>query len=128
MPDADPDLPVAPAPLPVLFVLVAVGGALGSLARYGLAVAGPGLVTTLATNVLGSFALGVLVARRPEGRWSRPFLGTGVLGGFTTFSTFAVQTVDASVPAGIAYVAGTLALGIGAASLGMAAGRTRGSG
>jgi CrcB protein len=112
-----------PAPLPALLALVSLGGVLGSLARYGLATAAPGLTTTLAINVAGSFALGLLVARRPDGRWSRPFLGTGVLGGFTTFSTFAVQAVDASLPAGSAYVAGTLALGVGAAALGLRVGR-----
>lgn len=117
--ELDPDVPVVPAPWPALFALVALGGALGSLARYGLAVAWPGLTTTLAVNVVGSFGLGLLIGLRPEGKWSRPFLGAGVLGGFTTFSTFAAQTVDASLPAGIAYVAGTLVLGIGAAAVGM---------
>lgn len=117
--DLDPDVPVASAPWPALFLLVALGGALGSLARYGLAVASPGLGMTLAVNVTGSFALGLLVGLRPHGRWSRPFLGTGVIGGFTTFSTFAVQSVDASLPTGIAYLAGTVVLGIGAAALGM---------
>jgi len=107
----------------LLLALVSLGGVLGSLARYGLAVAAPGRATTLAVNVVGSFALGVLVARRPDGRWSRPFLGTGVLGGFTTFSTFAVQTVDASLPTGAGYVAGTLVLGVGAAALGLRTGR-----
>ena len=105
-----------------LVLLVAVGGVLGSLARFGLVRAFPDLVTTLVINVVGSFALGVLVARRPDGRWSRPFLGTGVLGGFTTFSAFAVQTVDASLSTGIAYVAGTLILGIGAAQVGLRVG------
>lgn len=113
--------PVHPRPvaLPALLLVVAVGGALGSLARYGLVVALPDLWTTLLINVVGAFLLGVLVARRPDGTWSRPFLGTGVLGGFTTFSAFAVQAVEASLPTGIAYVAGTLVLGIAAAELGL---------
>ncbi len=118
-PTAD-DLPRAGAsPLPALLVVVAVGGALGSLARYGLVLAAPHLATTLAINVVGSFLLAVLVAVGPKGYWSRPFLGSGVLGGFTTFSAFAVQAVDASLPTGIAYVAGTLVLGLGAAQLGL---------
>jgi CrcB protein len=116
---SDPDAPVASAPEPLLLLVVAVGGVLGSLGRYGLGVAHPGLVTTLVINVVGSFLLGLLVGLRPHGRWSRPFLGTGVLGGFTTFSTFAAQTVDASFATGIAYAAGTLLLGIGAAALGL---------
>jgi CrcB protein len=120
VPDLDPDVPPEPAPpLVLLVLLVAAGGVLGSLTRYGLVVAFPSLLTTLAINVTGSFALGVLLARRPDGRWSRPFVGTGVLGGFTTFSAFAVQSVDASLPIGIAYVAGTLVLGIAAAELGL---------
>ncbi|MGZ6793375.1 MAG: fluoride efflux transporter FluC [Mycobacteriales bacterium] len=107
----------------LLLCLVSVGAVLGSLARYALGRAVPGLPTTLAINVTGSFLLGLLVALRPEGRWSRPFLGTGVLGGFTTFSTFAVQTVDAAVPTGALYVASTVVLGVGAAALGLRAGR-----
>ncbi len=114
-----PPVPPRAVPLPALLLVVAVGGALGSLARYGLVVALPDLWTTLSINVMGAFLLGVLVARRPDGTWSRAFLGTGVLGGFTTFSAFAVQAVEASLPTGIAYVAGTLVLGIAAAELGL---------
>ncbi len=106
-------------PTAALLAVVAVGGALGSLARYGLVLAAPNLAMTLAVNVVGSFLLGALVALRPQGRWSRPFLGSGVLGGFTTFSAFAVQTLDASLPTGIAYVAISLGFGLGAARLGL---------
>jgi CrcB protein len=78
--------------------LVCAGGALGVAARYALTAPldvprGSGVVwATLAINLLGSLLLGVLVGalgdRHP--RW-RAFLGTGVLGGFTTYSAFAVQ-------------------------------------
>ncbi|MCU1594076.1 MAG: crcB [Frankiales bacterium] len=118
MPDLDPDAPVAPAPVAVQLVVVGIGGVLGSLARYSLVAAGGGRWTVLAINVVGSFLLGALVAARPHGTWSRPFLGTGVLGGFTTMSTLAVQAVDASLLTGIALVAGTVVLGIAAAALG----------
>lgn len=118
MADLDPDAPVAAAPVPLLLAVVSAGGVLGSLSRYGLSSTWPGLSTTLAINVLGSFLLGVLVALRPYGKWSRPFLGTGVLGGFTTMSTFSVQLVDASLLTAIAYAAGTLGLGLGAAAIG----------
>jgi CrcB protein len=117
--DVDPDTAPVPAPLPALLGAVAVGGMLGALARYGLVLALPDLPATLAINVAGSFLLGVLVARRPDGRWSRPFLGTGVLGGFTTFSALAVQTVDADLPTAVAYLVATLVLGVGAAWLGL---------
>jgi CrcB protein len=117
--DLDPDAPPVPAPLPQLVALVALGGVLGSLLRFALTEALPGLGTTLGINITGSFALGLLVGLRPDGRWSRPFLGTGVLGGFTTFSALAVQTVDASLGTGTAYLAATLVLGTAAAALGL---------
>ncbi len=48
---------------------------------------------TMAVNVVGSFALGLVVGRLGDGHpIARAFLGTGVLGGFTTYSAFAVQT------------------------------------
>jgi len=115
----DPDASSPSAPLVGLVLVVAVGGMLGSVARYGLVAAFPDLLTTLIINVVGSFLLGVLVARRPDGGWARPFLGTGVLGGFTTFSAFAVQTLEVGWPIAIAYVAATLALGVGAAHVGL---------
>ncbi len=106
-------------PMAALLGVVALGGAVGSLARYGLVLAAPHLATTLAINVVGSFLLGALVALRPNRRLSGAFLGSGVLGGFTTFSAFAVQAVDASLPTGIVYVAGTLVVGLGAGQLGL---------
>ena len=93
---------------PVL--LVAVGGVAGALSRYGALVAFPDLAATFVLNALGAFLLGVLVVRAPEGHWSRPLLGTGVLGGFTTMSAVAVQQVP--------YAAATFAVGIVAAALG----------
>jgi CrcB protein len=82
-------------------VAVAVGGAVGAVARYGLAVAIPHAggtfpVATFVTNVLGCLLIGVLMAVVTEvlvaPRLLRPFFGVGVLGGFTTFSTYAVET------------------------------------
>jgi CrcB protein len=117
---------------------VALGGALGSVTRYGLGLAWPeppgtGFPwTTFTINVTGSLAIGVLVAvlgATPH-PLLRPLLGTGVLGGFTTFSTYAEQ-VRALVAAGrvgiaAAYVLGTVAAAIGAASVGLlVAGRRR---
>jgi fluoride exporter len=106
--------------LPVLAV-IAAGGAIGSVARYGLAVAIPHHATqfpwaTFIANVVGCFAIGVLMVVvtdvLPGHRLLRPFLGVGVLGGFTTFSTYAVDVqkmVDGGVPGlALAYLAGTL--------------------
>ena len=81
---------------------IAVGGALGTLARYllGTALAGvvPGFpACTLGINVAGSFLLGLLmagVAARPDlSPALRAALTVGFCGGFTTFSTFSVETV-----------------------------------
>ena len=109
----------APPRLAVPLALVALGGVLGSLARYGLMEAAPHLATTLAVNVAGSFLLGVLVARRPPAHWTRPLLGTGFLGGFTTMSAVAVQVVTSTAAAGALYLAATLVLGVAAAAAGL---------
>lgn len=86
---------------PVL-AAVATGGAAGASARYGAALLWPVAQggfpwTTFAVNAVGCALIGVLMAlltaaRRPVHHLVRPFLGTGVLGGFTTFSTYAVDT------------------------------------
>jgi CrcB protein len=101
------------------WVLVALGGALGSLARYGVARAWPvspgGFpVPTLTVNLVGSFAIGLLYvwisARGVAGADSaRLFWMTGVLGGFTTYSAFALEaTLLGFSTSGFAYVAVTL--------------------
>ncbi|MBY5974249.1 fluoride efflux transporter CrcB [Pseudooceanicola marinus] len=86
----------------ILTVLqVAAGGAIGASLRYlsgvGLMrVFGPGLpipVGVIFVNILGSFLMGalvVLIADRSLGHWN-PFLATGILGGFTTFSSFSLE-------------------------------------
>ncbi len=77
---------------------------------------------TLAVNVLGSFALGAVVGWLRDGRpLVRAFLGAGVLGGFTTYSSFAVQTavlVGTSPVAGVLLAVGSVAAGLAAATLG----------
>lgn len=85
---------------PAVLGVISVGGGLGALARYGLEVGlPPGSVPwgTLVVNVVGCALIGVLMVLVAE-VWSahrllRPFLGVGVLGGFTTFSTYAVDAV-----------------------------------
>jgi CrcB protein len=99
---------------------VAAGGAVGAAARYAVDLAVPwhggGLPWgTLAVNVTGCLLMGVLMAvllRRPDRPpLVRPFLGTGVLGGYTTFSAFALQVLllnDGGDPVAAAvYLAGT---------------------
>lgn len=108
-----------------ILLVIALGGALGAAARYGLSRALPHAAgefpwSTLLTNVAGCFAIGVLmvvvVERLPSSRLVRPFFGTGLLGGFTTFSTYAVDTralLAAGRPAAAAtYLFGTLVLGL----------------
>ncbi len=108
---------------------VAVGGALGSLARYGVARAWPALpggfpVPTLTVNLIGSFAIGFLyvwVSARggPAADSARLFWMTGVLGGFTTYSAFALESTLLGLSAtGFAYIAVTLVGCIGLAWLG----------
>jgi CrcB protein len=78
-----------------VLAVIAVGGGLGALARYGLTLvvaAGEFPWATFVTNVTGCFLIGVLmVLVAGAHRLVRPFLGVGVLGGFTTFSTYAVE-------------------------------------
>ncbi len=99
---------------------IAVGGVLGALARAGLQAAFPHPPTgfpwaTFGINVVGSLLIGALMAvltARPAGPLVRPFLGVGVLGGFTTFSTYAVETQRAAAAGALgtalAYLAATL--------------------
>jgi CrcB protein len=116
--------------LPVLAV-IAAGGAIGSVARYGLAVALPHRAAefpwaTFITNTAGCFAIGVLMVVVSDvltGRpLLRPFLGIGVLGGFTTFSTYALdfqRMVDGGARgAAVLYLAGTVVAALAAAYAG----------
>ncbi|MEV6836909.1 fluoride efflux transporter CrcB [Streptomyces sp. NPDC051133] len=120
---------------PVVAV-VAAGGALGACARYGLTLAWPTPPghfpwATFWTNVIGCAVIGVFMVVITEvwaaHRLVRPFFGTGVLGGFTTFSTYAVdirRLVDAGRPGtGLAYLAATPAAALAAVWLASVAAR-----
>ena len=84
----------------LVLAVIAAGGAIGAVARYLIGLAWPTPIgafpaSTLAINVLGCALIGILMVLITD-VWSRqrllrPFLGTGVLGGFTTFSTYAVD-------------------------------------
>lgn len=121
-------------PLLALAGLVAAGGAVGTTARALLEeafapVPGAWPWTTFWINVTGSFVLGVLleslVRSGPDAGWRKGVrlgCGTGVLGGFTTYSTFAVEVERLAsgghVGLGAAYALGSVALGVAAACLG----------
>lgn len=115
-------------------ILVALGGALGALARHGvgwLALRhGPHAwpVGTLTVNIVGSLAMGLLagwLAFRGTGAGEplRLFLATGLLGGFTTFSAFSLETAlmieRGELARAGAYAAGSLVLGVAALFLGL---------
>ena len=111
---------------------ISLGSALGALARWAAEEVlphDPGRLpwSTLLVNVVGCFLIGVLMVLVVE-RWrhqplARPFLGTGFLGGFTTFSTYAVD-LRAQLAAGetgvaAAYLLGSLLLGLAAVVVGL---------
>lgn len=90
---------MTPTPLPVALVAASAGGVVGSVARYGLTawlpVSGGFPWTVFWINVVGSALLASLPALAAVRRaaWVSVFLGTGVLGGFTTMSAASVETV-----------------------------------
>lgn len=112
-------------------LLVAIGGMIGVLARFGitrLTLPPESLPwATVGINITGSFLLGLLVAEQWFSREVREALSIGLLGGFTTFSTFSAQVV-LDVEAGelgraALYVIASVVGGIAAAAAGYALGR-----
>lgn len=113
---------------------IAVGGVIGSLGRFAIALLlgewNPASLpwATLTVNVVGALAIGAIAASASVAAgpgWLRPFLITGVLGGFTTFSALALETgllLDAGrVLVALGYVAVTMAAGLAAVRLGQLA-------
>ncbi|MER2268041.1 fluoride efflux transporter CrcB [Methylobacterium oxalidis] len=115
------------------FLLVFLGAGLGGVARHGVNLAALRLgsdfpVGTLVINVLGSVLMGVLTgwfALRGGAMGARLFLATGVLGGFTTFSTYSLEAVTllerGAVGPALAYTLGSVLLGLGGLFLGLLA-------
>jgi CrcB protein len=113
-----------------LFIL-ALGGALGTLARYGL----NGLISarvstfplgTMIVNITGCFVIGLFSTIALRSEW-RTFLMVGLCGGYTTFSSYGLQTLDLAADKEWLYVAGNIigsnALGFLAVYLGVVCGR-----
>jgi CrcB protein len=117
------------------YLLVAAGGAAGSVARYGLALwvarlTGPGFPWgTVLINITGSFIIGWFAeltapyGRLPASDATRALVMAGLCGGFTTFSAFSLQTIDllraGQTTRAIANVAGSVVLCLLATALGM---------
>ncbi len=121
-----------------LAIAVALGGMLGALARYGVArgLLAVGVIpshvpwATLAVNVIGSAAAGYLFARHlahPTPETWHTFLFIGVLGGFTTFSSFALEGLTMFMAGhrlwALLYLFGSPLLGLAAAAVGFKWGR-----
>jgi fluoride exporter len=126
--------------------VVAVGGVLGALSRAWISVALPHPDpvawpwATFVTNLVGCLALGVvldwidsrhgrwLVAHPRRARLARPMLASGVLGGFTTFSTFSVEAVGmarwGNATGALGYAVSSVVLGVALVALGRVLGST----
>ncbi len=108
------------------YLWVALGGALGSVARYAVSLGaarwlGTGFPWgTLAVNVAGSFAIGLLAAlvasdgRPALGADARAFVTIGILGGFTTFSSFSLETLTLARSGALGAAAANAALSLAA--------------
>ena len=123
---------------PLTLLAVAAGGALGAVGRllvgsWATATLGTGFPWgTMIVNIAGGFLMGlaaVLLMERAPGAWGRlaPFVITGVLGGFTTFSAFSLDAlflIERGEAARAAlYVGGSVALSIGALWAGLTVAR-----
>jgi len=134
----DPDLPTEALRgphhrhAPGVLLAISAGGVAGTLARYGVGRAfavGPGAFpwATFTVNVSGSLVLGVLLslllARWPADRYVRPFAAIGVVGAYTTFSTFVVEAdvlaKDGHVVTAAFYVVVSLVGGLAAVCAGV---------
>ena len=117
-------------------LMIAAGGAVGSVARHTVGrLVGPSAQGgvpwhTLVVNVTGAFALGLLLAvaaRHGWPGWWRPLLGVGLLGGYTTFSAFSLESAELILQghAGVAtaYIAGSAAAAVAGALAGILLGR-----
>lgn len=123
--------------------LIFIGGGLGALARWSFGLGTARLLGTawpwgtLGVNVIGGFAMGLVMGHMlisgsstTQSENYRLFLATGVLGGFTTFSAFSLETMTLFEAGrwldGSLYVAASVVLSVGAVFAGMALARANG--
>ena len=139
-PGRPPSLASPPMRAGLNWIAVAAGGAIGSVSRYAVEVwlsadtattVGAWPWATFAVNLLGCLLIGVLIGRiAANPRWEawRPFLGIGVLGGFTTYSAFALESVqildEGTWALGLTYVAASIFGGLAAVAVGERLART----
>ncbi len=110
-------------------IYVAIGGAIGAVLRYVVVQAVSFPYGTMLVNVLGSFLIGlvlILLAEKGLDRF-QPLVMTGVLGGFTTYSTFSLDTLrmfeSGQIAGALTYSVGTLLLCLAACAAGLWLGR-----
>ena len=107
---------------------VAIGGAIGSVLRHLAALAFAAPWAVMGINILGSFCIGVLYVALATRLHLSPLLMTGLLGGFTTFSAFSLDTLklwEAGRPlTALAYAGGSVLLSLAAVALGVALARS----
>lgn len=115
------------------YIIVFIGSGIGGMLRHGVNVAsahlfGTGMpLGTVFVNVVGSFLTGILVGvfalKGQGGEGLRLFLATGVLGGFTTFSTFSLEAVTlfrrGEIGAPVAYASGSVVVSVGVLMFGL---------
>jgi CrcB protein len=114
------------------FLLVALGGAIGAATRYGVSLALPAReggwpFATFLINVSGSLLIGVLAGwlatRDAAGEPLRLLLGVGVLGGFTTFSAYSLETLRmferGDLVGASTYAVGSVVAGLAAVAIGL---------
>ena len=112
----------------ILVGYVAAGGAIGAVLRFGIGRLAtetglPAPWGTFLVNVVGSFAIGAVIAQFADSLWfreqGRALIVVGVLGGFTTFSAFSLETVllvkENQWPTALAYVVGSVTVCVAAA-------------
>ena len=107
----------------MIWIQIALGGAIGAALRYGIGLFLLFPYATLFVNVLGSFLMGIAFVFLASRSAATPFVMTGILGGFTTFSAFSLDTLKlyeaGRLAAAGGYLAGSVILSLSALILGV---------